>query len=190
MTDKGGKFPIFNCLINIISLSLITSLTVAAQEAATKSEFDAAYKNYMGEDFKMEDKYVDYSISKSTINVGKYDDLYSQIITYTTFSVISAWNPALGAFLDISMLLSPEDPIPVGTYTQYTINLYEAPVTIKEPISEHGYIIGYQEKTYQNHKSLTYIVGPGNAGYMVQTDSSYYQGYLMSYYKNNPWARR
>ena len=190
MSDKRGESPVLNCLLNIMSLSLKASSYAAAKKADTKSEFDAVYKNYMGEDFKIEDKYVDYSISKSTINVGKYDDLYSQIITYTTFSVISAWNPALGAFLDISMLLSPEDPIPVGTYTQYTINLYETPVTIKEPIREHGYIIGYQEKTYQNHLSLTYIVGPGNAGYMVQTGSSYYQGYLMSYYRNNPWARR
>ena len=92
--------------------------------------------------------------------------------------------------MDLSMLFSPEDPIPLGTYTQYTINLYEPTVTRSVPIKEHGYIIGYAQEEYSSFCSETYVVGPGNAGFMIKMDSRRYDDERLSYYKTHPWARR
>ena len=155
-----------------------------------KYEFNEAYKAYTGEDYTLDDKYIGYTVSKSTIKVGKYDDLYAQVITYLTTAALSAYCPPLGVLLDISMLISPEDPIPYGTYTQYTITLYERPTVLKEPIKHGGYITGYNEVVYNNSLTETYLVGPGNAGFLVKTGSYYYDDQKTKYYQSHPWARR
>ena len=189
--DHEGYYSLLSTVISSVCSAIKTAMPFLKKQARDKNGFTTAYKVNNGTDFEVDNsKYTEWTVTKKQVEVNEYDDLYSDIITWSTMAAFTAYNPAFTAF-DFVLLLSPQNRIPIGTYTQYTVTLYEEPVVVSTPRKYHGYDTADMDTTvYQNYLVETYIMGPGNANLLIKTSSYYYNDERISYYTNKPWARR
>ena len=189
--DHEGYYSLLSTVISSACSAIKTAMPFLKKQARDKNGFTTAYKVNNGTDFEVDNsKYTEWTVTKKQVEVNEYDDLYSDIITWSTMAAFTAYNPAFTAF-DFVLLLSPQNRIPIGTYTQYTVTLYEEPVVVSTPRKYHGYDTADMNTTvYQNYLVETYIMGPGNANLLIKTSSYYYNDERISYYTNKPWARR
>ena len=154
------------------------------------NEFKSAYKNFNGSDYTIdEEKYSGFSISKKQIIVDGKNELYSEIITWSTMAIATTLQPKIMA-LDFALLFAPKDKTPYGSYTQYTVILYEKPIEKSYPIKHGPYVIGSKTMVFQNYTVETYIVGPGTAGMVIKSGTYFYDAEKMHYYATHPGARR
>ena len=122
---------------------------------------------------KMGGSYDRVKISKSDKTVGEYDNIADDIVTYGITTALAAYNPIF-TLLDILLLFTPDERIPLGEYQQYTLTFY------KDKTFNYRYYDGTyrswrtKEVTVTDYVMVTYIYGPGDANLLIQTDYYYY----------------